>query len=901
MKMNKKKIALLMALAMVIPVFTGCVEKFQEVSGFSMETIDKIKSERQQDAVPIIVSKDNPFYALIATPASLYYEGKELHVMPLLVENLSNPSKPVVRFQNTFPFEYKEIGDDSPENISKELSQIWKKSDAAILIEDSFNGYKLGINLVPLASYLDIPVFVTKNTKNIRKVLNKLGVDYTFVCGDIDGYGMTWRFESVDEILDFMIDFVKSRFGSVDYITMANPLDVKRVAILNETSYDYENVTSSVDILPAQTIHALTSGLFSLHEFNVPYPKYARLKIDLINKASEYVSELGDDMILLVYGPDNETYVYTSTAAGIPDYNGNDIATDKVHYETIIYGSPGKYTAQVMGRWVERTSGEYELKIKVEEVNDTLEPLMKNLSSMAPYLAAYHHGIVFASPHFAFAGNESIGVKGVVYPSTNEGLVEPCNEHLFRIHEELNSLLGKIANISANDTRALHEYYTENPIYIAIIADPTMIPMFYYHNPDSDNIIGVQLPSDFFYGDVDPSPSDWENDSYTYYPTMENAVGRVTGYDAEDCSALIARTIFYNELINKLGDWKNNASVQTGAGLEFQWVPILTTLAGLVTGSEEPTKWPSGESLFANMHISDLISNGGFNVKSTILTISQREGFDNIAKYTSRLNIPFPMVIQLISGKNVVKGGDLQRNSNFIFVFNHGIYYLYESGDILLDSRGFPPVTWLARFLGPLGIMSGLSSKGAYAVRYVYNDEYGPSVIFIESCIVGRTDGLLPQNCLSQAYLHAGVNSVVASTRVTADPGYLEPGLIFKGFGAWGFIHAWLRLLTKGEYPDLHFGGVVAHDFINDLINNDSTVGMALRNAKNKYLHQDANSTFLWTPPLNLVDLPGYNHKTNTLRKFEYDNYLDKKYVCLHEFNLYGDPAFNPYQPVNNG
>ena len=899
--MDRKKLALLLAIIMSLPAFTGCIEKFQEVEGFSMETIDKISSERNEEALPIIVSKENPFYAIIATPVSLYYDNG-IHVQPLLVENISNPSKAITRFKGMVPESYIEISDKSAENVSKDLSKIWKKSDAALLIEDSFDGYKLGVAAAPLASYLDIPIFVTKDTDNVRGILKKLGVRYTFVCGNIQGHGMTWHFKNVDEINDFMIDFIKEKFGSVDYITITNPLDIKRVQVLNTTTYDFDNVTSSVDILPAQTLHALMSGMFSIHEFEVPYSKYVRLNIDLINKNSEHVGDLGDDLILLVYGPDNETYVYTSTAAGIPNTENGKITQDKVHYETIIYGKPGKYTAEVLGRWVERTSGEYELKIKVEELNGTLQPLMKNLSSMAPYLTAYHHGIVFANESFAFAGNESIGVKGVVYPSTNEELVKPCDEHLFKVHEKLNQILSRIANISSDDVEGLHNYYTKIPIYIAIMADPTMVPMFYYHNPDSDNIIGVQLPSDFFYGDIDPNKNDWENDSFTYYPTMENAVGRVTGYDAEDCSALIARTVAYNEIIDSLGDWKNNATVQTGSGLEFQWIPVLSALAGMISGGEEPTKWPSGESYFTNLHISHDVAQAGFNVRSTILTASQRDGFENLARYTSRFNIPFPHFIELISGNRVVKGGNYQRNSNLIFAFDHGIYYLYEAGDILLDARGFPPITWLARFLEPLGIMSGLSSKGAYAVRYVVNDDYGPSVIFVESCIVGRTDGLLPQNCLTQAYIHAGVNAMVASTRVTADPGYLEPGLIFKGFGAKGFVDAWLRLMLKGEYPDLHFGGVISNEFINDLAKNDSTVGMALRDAKNKYLPEDANSTFLWTPPLNVAGLDNiYNKNTYTKGRFSYDNYLDKKYVCLHEFNLYGDPAFNPYQPINNG
>ena len=93
-----------------------------------------------------------------------------------------------------------------------------------------------------------------------------------------------------------------------------------------------------------------------------------------------------------------------------------------------------------------------------------------------------------------------------------------------------------------------------------------------------------------------------------------------------------------------------------------------------------------------------------------------------------------------------------------------------------------------------------------------------------------------------------------------------------------------------------------------DLIENDSTTGLALRNAKNVYLENDANTTFLWTPPLSFTT--GCSFIDEELRILtqpillnggEGSRELGKKYVALHEFTLYGDPAFNPYQSVNNG
>ena len=892
--MKWKKIVVVAIALILLPIVFGNESKNKAEINFVERT----------DAMPVIVSKENPFYAIIATPVSLYYDNG-IHVQPLLVENISNPSKAITRFKEMYGLKNAiTIANKNIEEASIEIAtEIWNRTDEAMIVENSYDGYKMAVAIASLASYEDMPIFITDDTNNIAGILQNLGVKKTYIVGNINGYGSYVRFTDIKQINDFMIDYVKNHFNNVDYITITNPSDVKKARVIESKNYNFNGFVNSGSTLHG--LHILLTGMnYSIrHEIEIPPSyKHARIKIDLINLDSKYVEKWGDRMFMHLTTPDNITFIYTSTAAGIPVVKNGSIISDRLHFETAVYNKPGKYKVDIMGTWIMKNKGKYAMHAKVEKIDDTSYSLMHNLSSMAPYLTAYHHGIVFANESFAFAGNESIGVKGVVYPSTNEELVKPCDEHLFKVHEKLNQILSRIANISSDDVEGLHNYYTKNPIYIAIMADPTMVPMFYYHNPDSDNIIGVQLPSDFFYGDIDPNKNDWENDSFTYYPTMENAVGRVTGYDAEDCSALIARTVAYNEIIDSLGDWKNNATVQTGSGLEFQWIPVLSALAGMISGGEEPTKWPSGEIYFTNLHISHDVAQAGFNVRSTILTASQRDGFENLARYTSRFNIPFPHFIELINGNRVVKGGNYQRNSNLIFAFDHGIYYLYEAGDILLDARGFPPITWLARFLEPLGIMSGLSSRGAYAVRYVVNDDYGPSVIFVESCIVGRTDGLLPQNCLTQAYIHAGVNAMVASTRVTADPGYLEPGLIFKGFGAKGFVDAWLRLMLKGEYPDLHFGGVISNEFINDLAKNDSTVGMALRDAKNKYLPEDANSTFLWTPPLNVAGLDNiYNKNTYTRGRFSYNNYLDKKYVCLHEFNLYGDPAFNPYQPINNG
>jgi len=857
-----KKITAVLVIAIIgitVPLSLGGSE--------SSVDIEEVASLRSASATPVIVSSENPFYPLIATPVSLYYESqmKERNVAPLLVQDFAEPSESSQRFIDMYGMDNALIiNGETPADVSIRLARTaWESSDGALIIKQDKNGYRLGVAAAPLAAYLNIPIFVTNNTDYIRLTLQELGVQKTFVCGDLDGFGTTDRLEDLKEIQAVMLELLGGNFS--DYITLTNPLDITEPQVLDSVNYQFEGTLNSGSTLHG--LHLLLNGFSytASHAFNVPDDyTYARLKVTLINKDSEDVEQWGDRLFLHLVNPQNRTFEYASTAAGIPLVDGKNIVEDRLEYETCIYRQPGIYSAEVVGTWIIKKTGDYSLDITIEKLDTSIYPLMPGLSSLAPYLTAYRKGIVWADEDFAFAATPNVTVNGqdcpgIASPVKNPLLAAAANTHVHNLHQKLNTLLGTLSGLGINDMNALREYYYDHPVHIALLGDTTMIPHYYYSNPDSDYISGVGAAGDYIYGDIDPNPDDMENDTYTFYPVMENAVGRVTGYDVEDCSALIARTIGYEQLIATLGEWKNTATVQTGTGIEFQKIPVLTELMnqlkaimGFGPVRDEPTKFWTGESKFINMRLVNSTSSGGFNVLNAYRLEAQRVG---------------------LLGELIGKAGQYQLDSNYIFAFNHGSFYLFEGGDMLeFDPFG-------------LGLKTGLSGKGSFDVRHVVNMDYGPSMVFIESCLVGKTEGLSPYNTLSQAFIHAGVNTFIASTRYTADPGYLEPGLIFEGFGFKGFVNAALNLLLNGQYPDLHFGALIAEDYILDLITNDTTTGIALRNAKNYYLPKDANSTFLWTPPLGDSD---YDERA-----------LDKKYVAIHEFILFGDPAFNPYEPVN--
>ena len=948
MRKNDKLIVLFGVLILIIssigiyfwdPIATG-------VNDINMEDIFKLSGVLSDVPDSITVSDSNPFYALIATPLAVHYQDNgEQVVKPLFIKNLDNPSSAVLRAKQMIdaPIDLV-IGDsykDSIKNISLDLvNKYWKSSKVALIIEDSQAGYQLGLPATPISSYLRIPVIVTNEMdESVRDILNKLGVKYTIICGEkISGYGKSLKFRNIDEIINTSIDLVIEKFGDIEYITLANPMDITEAEIINNTKYYFEGTVNSLSATFTNIFNMVLGSLtgtptISYHEFIVPNEyNYARIKVHAENNINEDVEETGSKLQPILIDPDGNEIAYIFTAGGIPERDSSGaIIKDKVDWNTIVYDQPGTYTLKVSGKYITSKKGDYKIDVTVEHLNSSIVPQMPGLSSIAPYLTAYRKGILFAKHEFTFVGDENIIddlPSGIVYPASNPDLIEDSNKHTFQIHESLNELIAKIRLIDLEEEdglKNLKEYCDKNPVYISLIGDTIMIPQYYYY--DTEDAIslkyGWDVASDFIYGNIDPVPRDDKisihpKDQFLTnydekYPNQENIVGRITGWDAQDASALIARTIFYDHIIDNMNDWKNTALVQTGSGTDFQRVPGVDLFRKIIGAHDLPFKWPTTEAHFENLIIQDSLKPGGFEIRSTENTESMRKGLsDEVLTEINRLGplnlIFFPKIrAKIIAGEKIATGEIDQKDSNIIFTFAHGQPMGYSHGDVQTNSIGFRPViihNLFNRFFFGTGLpqlSAGLGMAGGYDVRYVSNMELGPSVIFVESCYIGRIDGF-PANCTtSQAYIHAGVNTFIASSRGTPGPGYLDARKNAKGFG----VSEFLKTRSNPDLQEPHFSALHAVNIFEDLTKNDVDVGTAFRNAKNKFM-DDADSTFFWTPPLSLrietsSDIDFILNNIRPTSDDEDAKCMEKKYTCLLEYNLFGDPAFNPYEPSNKG
>jgi hypothetical protein len=970
MKKNDKLIVLFGVVILVmasVGVYYWAPQETKKVEANLGEVfgISGVLSSNAPDAVS--VSDSSPFYALIATPLAVHYDAEGVqHIKPFFVVNVGEPSSAVTRLYDQLDIQSNQIQIPSKEGTSaKECSlyiakEYWDHSDGVLIIENNETGYDLGVVAVPLASYLSMPVIITdKIDQDVNEVLQGLGVKYSLVCGDVDGYGDYIKFDNVDEIVDASIELAQEKFGDINYITLANPRDAWLPEVLNETVVLSESgILKGGNGLPSHILGYLLNKQ-TVFSFKIPEDyKYALVKLDVRNlEDPRYIEEFGDDIVV------QGSFIPYLRTLGNPaerDAQGN-IKEDRLHYESVYYDSGGEeFTVSLSSSYTILDSAKFELTVTVEKLSNPYYPMMKQLSSVAPYLAAYHKGIVFAKPEFAFVADDDKTLNGKNLPGNTQVLGNPIlvplvNQYVYEnVHVPLNNLLAKLANVDlgvAESEKYLKQACDQDPYYVALVGDAIMLPQYYYRSLYSDpftkpskGMYGTNCPSDFIYGNVDPETysllpyaADYlENDMYSDFPEVENVVGRIVGFDVQDASALIARTVFYDQVIDDFGDWKNNAAILTGAGTDMQKLPVFTAIREMI-GQTEPIKFPSGDKYFLVKRVKNNFEQGGFNAQSAERGAAQRVGFSvdalrEIKKdgILNRLLFPIGLakrrqgvqnweslitpewwVKALGDSSKLVTGGELEKNSNLIISDSHAIFFEKESGDVLMGSIGGPRILYqlLARYVPIFPFMTPLLNLGSFSVREVSNTEMGPSVMMVEGCGSGKIDGFLPTNSLASAYLHAGANAYMSPTTFSAFYGALEPRFGSKGigFGIAGYLKA-MSNLRKGQYTPVYFNQYIFEHAILEMSDKNVDIGTALRNAKNAFLPAQFDITFRWTPPLSISSSLPYDVQQQindnikpTAGGGEDLTFPVEKYCTIYQMNLLGDPAFNPYEPCNEG
>jgi hypothetical protein len=224
--------------------------------------------------------------------------------------------------------------------------------------------------------------------------------------------------------------------------------------------------------------------------------------------------------------------------------------------------------------------------VTLQKLEDRTFPYMHNMSSMAPYLTAYHRGVILGKPDYAVNG-PGADVSCGCDPLTSESGMQEANNKTVSVKEDLNALLAELAGMATNDPTELAKTYAQmlpNAFPLAITADPSMIPWRYYATTGQVDTAqeGMGVPSDNFYADIDADHGNPPFEVDGSDPSYELAVGRIIGWDVQDQSALIARSFFYDKIIDKFQghsgqSWKDSALNTFGSKVPVGYAKTVTT------------------------------------------------------------------------------------------------------------------------------------------------------------------------------------------------------------------------------------------------------------------------------------------------------------------------------------
>jgi len=802
----------------------------------TMDDLLMSKSYRTQmeQGGSVVVSDDDPFYAIMATPVAVHYEETgELMATPLLVAG-DTPSITVKRFMQAYnrpttitigavgdlsvPKSFTILEEDMKHTSLTVAETFWTSSDGAMIVPETKEGYDLAVAAAPLASYLDIPIIVTNEVcPGVEDTLGSLGVKYTVCIGDSAGYGKTFHIRTLTEAQDTIAEVIKSPMGlagEVEYLTIANPQDIVPMDVIESIDFPFQDQiyahgtqeSGIAGTTPAPAPDALS------YQFEIPSDwEYTNVKFTLRFRANQMAEELGSRIYVFVYDGNEEL----NGAPALEAFFGTPAGRIEGEYRIVDFdlalnNDPGPHYMELSAReiWSGSPPGRYGvitadpetvyLTAQVQRLSDYVYPLMGSISSMAPYLTAYRMGIVMADPSYALKSPCSEGSVTLGEPSFDVEAMGTANVKAMEVHNETIRTLARLVGVESEDLMDDHtalnelaDHYYYNPVDVGIIADTNMVPHYYF--PGGEITEGLGEPGDIIYGDINMNPVAPPHDVgdgriNSEYPDLELPVGRIDGFDVQDTSALLSRTFFYYDIIdsftgysqgNRHTDWKNNGYVFLGSEM-----PVETMYPSLAT------------------QMTAEFQDGGFNPKKTTEIMSHRTNSQRF-----------------------------QEGSNYIIGGVHGFYYWYVPA---------------AR--------SKYAGGSAYDVAHVRDMDFGPSTIYMISCVVGRIDGLDPENSLAMAYMHGGVNAYIGATRST---------------------YGWVDVDNVDVRLDSEGAVLMGEFFSQYVLAEDMTVGMALRDAKNDYIVEDGEGGLI-----------------NDLGK-EYS------YMIYGHYILHGDPAFNPYEPNN--
>lgn len=732
---KKKTFAIIIVSILVMGslyLFLGLSRDRKENRIIGIQEVLDLTSERSPfDYDHLILEDVDRSMAVMATYMACWYDISDgsSSLLPLLVEG----SESIQRFRSyslrNSPYviqSSQHLGTGYLDFSSGIALDCFETSSGLMVIGTDDESYELGLMAAPMASYLNIPILIVEerdDPEGILKIMKDLDSRYLIPVGAsiIEKISSLTAdiipIEEHDIVFNTTSIVIKDRFGRLDYITIANPLDTHPISleeyIHNEQYQDVDSLlidTNSIDIdlYGESTItHPIDvyDGIIDLR-VNVDFTDIVAQPLDPLKR------EVNVDPMSFITLKDPQGRLIGSSPSFSIGGGDNFVETLVIdnpgEYELevkVYYGVKGANTMMETSLGISRFKGGYSIETHNKVLSDPNFPYYTYLSILSPYLSASRGGLVLSEPDFSLFGGDYVDAASGY--STG-----PWYER------DLMGYATNKANSNAEDLRnhidhlpdELRGSYLGDHGWLALLGGGTMIPMAYEEKDPSwveNEVWGTGWTTDL-----------------PYSLDLSLSVGRPIGRSVADCSALIARTLFYEEYTE--GHIRN---METQYGNSGSWKDHFHFLAGEGGGR---TGW-----MFHQREFSNVVEEHGFTSEVYV------QDYEN--------------------GREIMVSQGAYERANFFEMILHGDWSWFS-----------PELNGWDKYSTGVRVSDVIAEPDDW--------ELGPSVFNSGVCLLGRIGGLRPEQSITQTFIHAGINAFFCATRSTgqeARSGPIEEALIF--------------------------------------------------------------------------------------------------------------------------
>ena len=473
----------------------------------------------------IILVYDDAFYTLISTPLA-FHENKA----------------PMIVFKNNLTAQQKFIDDYNAEkliiigkhidtsvpheeflgnaiSVALKIAKFFGKSSNVVIMPCNMEEYNLSMIATPLACYLDAPILLyDDNDDEILSAINELRAENVIAIGSVPIGNI--HLQNEREIYDYI-----SNIKDIRYIAVANPDDEIKPDVMEKQKMNFDGHIKNLQL----TIFSHRINIIGKDEekFNIFVPSgINRIKVLMSVKKKDWAPYVISSVL---YDGNGKMVTYSfSNAYGFQKCYMDALSiNDEGRYRLsvrIYHGFKGGYFLQRGFSYVDTS---FNVTVELESLASPHLPLA-SISKLAPYLAAYHDGMVISAQNEITTNEYAEIASGTAGGAWN------------------NYELQKYVNSQLNKTVKKIERYIEDAKWVAVVGDTNMIPMYYYGG-GGDEYVGFGIPSD--------NP---------YFLNFSVAAGRIIAIDDVDASLLISRSLFYDKICH--GEWMKNFTFIFGEG-----------------------------------------------------------------------------------------------------------------------------------------------------------------------------------------------------------------------------------------------------------------------------------------------------------------------------------------------